>query len=116
MEFQDPLPTDYKVPYKIISLIETKNEYCTIPNTSTRRFSKVMFDHSMVLMVREVRFLAFQSWFWIENWPIIKESMVIFVSFGRSWHPQTMRGASIRVGASIRDNAVSKIRVWTLKR
>ncbi len=37
-------------------------------------------------MTEQVNFLAFQWWFRMENWSIIKETLVIFVNFGQSWY------------------------------
>ncbi len=57
-------------------------------------------------MTEMLRFWAFQQWFRIENRTIIKDFgaiLLIFVSFGL---PQTIGGAFIREGATIRDNMV----------
>ncbi len=60
--------------------------YRILPNKGAGRFSKVPSD----IVVRKLRFWAFQQWFRIENRTIIKETVCVLDIYDRFGFPQTM--------------------------
>ncbi len=54
-----------------------RNTYHVLPNKGTGRSSKVISNHEGT--ITRLSFVAFQRWFRIEKWTIMKETTVVLV-------------------------------------